>query len=226
MAVTTTVFEEKNLYERIIKKTSSMSANFAVLSYLKLKQQGLADTGFLVAEMDSNLYKVFEKKRQNIKKEWQLFKIIKHTVDIWEAPATLFVEKSNRKSALQADLRSSISILKLKESVDKSSKNIRNDVTKTINDLNNEISEIAQRLRDDRINQLFPQMEQASTIRGKYFYPALIFIAAPLLINLIILPQLSEATATFFKPIISITSLLSIMGVVFLFLYIHKILNV
>jgi len=226
LAVTTTIFKEKNLYERIARRASLVSANLAALSYLKLKQQGLADTGFLVSEMNSDLYKVYEKRKQNIKKEWQLFKVIKEIVDIWKAPRAFFVEKSNGESALQADLTSSISILKLKEDVDKSSRNIRDEVTKTLSNLSSEISEISQRLREDRIPQLLSQMEQASTIRGKYFYLALIFIATPLLINLLILPQFSEATAAFIKPIISLTSLLSIMGIMFLFLYIHKILNV
>jgi len=225
LAVTTKVFEEKNLYKRIVKKASSMFVNFALLSHLKLKQQGLADTGFLVSEMNSNLYRVFEKTKRNIKKEWQLFKIIKQIVDTWEAPAAFFIEKSNRKSALQTDLKSSIPILKLKEN-DKSSKDILNEVTETLSDLNDEISEISRRLHEDRIPQLLSQMEQAITIRGKYFYLASIFIATPLFINLMILPQFSEATVTFFKPIISITSLLGIMGVMFLFLYIQKILNV
>jgi len=226
LAVGTTIVKEKDLYERIVEKASSLSANFAVLSHLKLKQQGLIDTRFLVSEMDSNLYEIYERRKQNIKREWQLLRIIKQTVDIWEAPATSFIEKPNRKSALQADLKSSISILKLKENVDRGSRNIRSEVTKTLDDLRSEIGEISKRLDKDRIPKLLSQMEQASTIRGKYFYLTLIFIAAPLLINLLILPQLSEATATFFKPIILITSLLSIMGVMFLFLYIHKILNV
>ncbi len=226
LAVTATISKEKNLYESIVKKASSMSANFAVLSYLKLKQQGLADTGFLVSEMNSNLYKAFEKRKQNIKKEWQLFKIIKQIGDMWEASSASFIEKSGRKSALQSDLRSSISILKLKENVDKSSKYIHSEVTKTLSDLSNEIGEISKRLREDRIPQLLSQMEQASALRGRYFYLAVVFIAAPLLINLLILPQLSETTATLFQPIILITSLLGVMGVMFLLLYIHKILKV
>lgn len=225
-AATATISKEKDLYERIVKKASLMSANLAVLSYLKLKQQGLADTGFLVSEMNSDLYKAFEKRKQNIKKEWQLFKIIKETVDIWKVSEVFIVEKSNEEPALQTDLNSSISILRLKEDVDQSSKSIRDEVTKALGYLSNEIGEISQRLHEDGIPQLLSQMKQASNIRGKYFYLALIFIAAPLLINLLILPQFSESTATFFKPIISITSLLSIMGIMFLFLYIHKILNV
>lgn len=226
LAVGTTIVKEKNLYERIVEKASSMSANLAVLSYLKLKQQGLIDTGFLVSEMDSNLYRIYEQRKQNIKREWQLLRVIKQTVEIWEAPATSFIERPNRKSALQTDLKSSISILKLKENVDRGSRNICSEVTKTLGDLRNEIGEISKRLDKDRIPKLLSQMEQAGTIRGKYFYLTLIFIATPLLINLLILPHLSETTATFFKPIILITSLLSIMGAMFLFLYIHKILNV
>jgi len=226
LAATTTITEEKNLYERISAKTSSMFVNFAVLLNLKLKQQGLPDAGLLVSEMDSNLYKVYEKERKNIKKEWQLFNIIRKIISTWEAPASFLTVKSNMESAFQADLKSSISILKLKESVDKSSTNIRSEVTKILSDLSDEISEISKRLHEDRIPQLLSQMEQAGAIRGKYFYLAVIFITTPLLINLLILPQLTEVTAAFFKPIISITSSLSVMGVVFLLLYIHKILNV
>jgi len=226
LAATTAIAKERNLYERIITKTSSVFVDFAVLLNLKLKQQGLPDTGLLVSEMDPNLYKVYQKRRQGIKKEWQIFNIIKQIIDTWEASTAFFIEKPNVKSALQADLKSSIAVLKLKENVDKSSTNIRSEVTKTLSDLNKEISEISKRLHEDRIPQLLPQMKQASTIRGKYFYLALIFIATPLLINLLILPQLSETTATFFQPVISVTSLLSVMGVIFLLLYIHKILNV
>jgi len=226
LAATTTVTEERNLYERIAAKASSMFVNFAVLANLKLKQQGLPDTGLLVSEMDSNLYKVYEKERKNIKKEWQLLNITRKIINIWEAPASFLTEKSNRGSALQADLKSSIHVLKLKESVDKSSTNIRSEVTKALSDLGDEISEISNRFHKDRIPQLLTQMEQSGTIRGKYFYLTVMFITTPLLINLLILPQLSETTANFFKPIISITSSLSVMGVTFLLLYIQKILNV
>lgn len=225
LAETTTISKEKSLYERIIEKLSLVSADLAVLSYFKLKQQGL-DAGFLVSEMNSNLYKVFEKRKQKIKKEWHLFKIIKEIVDIWEAPTTSFFEKSEGKTALQADLKSSISILKLKEAFDKKSKDIRDEVTKSLSDLDREISQISQRLREDKIPQLLSQMEYASVMRGRYFYVTLIFIAAPLLINILILPQFSEATVALFRPIVSITCSLSVIGILFLFLYIHKLLNV
>jgi len=225
VAVTTTIAEERTLYERIAAKASSMFVGFAVLLNLKLKQQGLPDPGLLVSEMDANLYKIYDKTRKSIKKEWHLFKIVKQIVDVWEAPAASFIEKSNAKSALQADLKSSISILKIKENIDKSSANIHIEVEKTLDDLSNKISKISNRLHKDRIPQLLSQIEQASILRGKYFYLTLIFIAAPLLINLLILPQLSETTAVFFSQIIAVTSLLSIMGVVFLLLYIYKMLN-
>jgi hypothetical protein len=221
----TTVAEEKNLYKRIVTGTYSMFASLAVLLNLKLKQQGLSDTSLLVSEMDSQLYKTYQKERRGIRKEWQVLAIIKQIVDVWEAPATFFARKSKR-SILKADLKNSVSILELKEKIDKSSTNVRSEVTKTLSDLSNEISKISRQLHEDRIPQLLSQMEQASAIRGKYFYLALIFIATPLFINLLILPQLSETTVTFFKHIISITSLLSVMGVIFLLLYIHKILNV
>lgn len=225
LAATTTIIEERDLFERIAAKASSIFVNFAVILNLKLKQQGLPDTSLIISEMDSNLYRVYEKKRKSIKKEWQIFNIIKQLVDIWEAPASFFTEKSKRKSALQADLKSSISLLKLKERVEGSSTS-HSEVVKTLDDLSDEIGDVSKRLHEDRVPQLLFQMEQAGTIRGKYFYLALIFIAAPLLINLLILPQLSETTITFFKQIISVTSILSVMGVLFLLLYIHKILNV
>jgi len=226
LATSTTIAEERNVYERIAAKASSMFVDFAVLLNLKFTQQGLVDTGLLVSEMDSSLYKAYQKRRQSINKEWQIFSIIKQIIDTWEAPTALFIEKSNRETPLQADLKSSIAILKLKENVDKSSTNIHTEAAETLSELNDELSKISKQLHEDRIPQLLPQMKQASTIRGKYFYLALVFIATPLLINLLILPQLSETTATFFQPIISITSLLSVFGVIFLLLYIHKILNV
>jgi len=226
LAGSTTIAEERNLYERIVAKASSIFVNFAVLLNLKLTQQGLVDTDLLVSEMDSSLYRVYQKRRQSIKKEWQIFSIIKQIVDTWETPTPLFIEKSNKETPLQADLKSSIAILKLKEDVGESSATIRAEVAKTLSDLNDALSEISKRLHEDRIPQLLPQMKQASTIRGKYFYLALVFIATPLLINLLILPQLSETTTTFLQPIIFVTSLLSVLGVVFLLLYIHKILNV
>lgn len=226
LAATATVTEERNLYEGIVAKSSSMFVNFAVLLNLKLKQQGLPITGLLVSEMEPSLYKIYEERRMSVKKEWQLFNIIGKIMNVWEGSATFLVEKSRRESALQADIKGSISFLKLKECVDKGSANIRGEVAKVLDDLGKEISEISKRLHQDRIPQFLSQMEQASTLRGKYFYLTETFITAPLLINLLILPQLSETTANFFKPIISITSSLSVMGVTFLLLYIHKILNV
>jgi len=226
LATFTTIAEERNLYERIVTKASSIFVDFAVLLNLKLTQQGLVDTGFLVSEMDSSLYKVYQKRRQSISKEWQIFSVIKQIIDTWETPTALFIEKSNRETPLQADLKSSIAILKLKENVGENSTSIRTGVARTLSELNDELSEISKRLHEDRIPQLLPQMKQASTIRGKYFYLALVFIATPLLINLLTLPQLSETTTAFFQPIILIISLLSVLGVIFLLLYIHKILSV
>jgi hypothetical protein len=115
--------------------------------------------------------------------------------------------------------------LKLKERVDQSSANIAKETAKTSDKLEDEFNELSKRFHADRIPQLLSQMVQISTLRGKYFYLTLIFIASPLLANLVILPQLSQATAAFFQPIIWLTSLLSIIGAVFLFLYIYKILN-
>jgi len=226
LAATTTIAEERNLYERVSRKASLMFVNFAVLLNLKLRQQRLPETSLVLSEMDSNLYKVYQKRRQNIKREWQIFDLLRQIIDTWEAPSALFIEKSNIEPGLETDLKSSMSVLKLKENVDKSLSEIHRQVAKALSDLDDEITKISKRLHEDRIPQLLPQMKQASTIRGKYFYLALVFIATPLLVNLLILPQLSETTATFFQPIVLITSLLSVMGVIFLLLYIHKILNV
>jgi len=221
----TIVSEERSLYERIITKTSSMLVDFAVLLNLKLRQQGLSDSSLLVSEMGSDLYKVYKRRRKNIKKEWHLFKMVKQIVDVWEAPTSFSIEKENEESALHSDLNNSISILKLKENIDKSSANMFVEIGQTTEDLDSKISRISDKLDKDRIPQLLSQIEQASILRGRYFYLTLIFIAIPFLINLLILPQLSAATALFFRQIILVTSLLSIIGVIFLLLYIHKMLN-
>jgi hypothetical protein len=223
-ATSTTIKEERDLYTRIAKKASDLFVDFAVVLKLKLKQQGLPDTDLLVSEMDPALYSVYEKTRRDIKKEWHLLNIIKRIVDAWEGQTAFFVETTS-EPALKADLKNSIAILKLKEKVDQSSANIAKETAKTVNEIDDEFSELSKRFHEDRLPQLLSQMMQASTLRGKYFYLALIFIATPLLVNLIILPQLSQATVAFFQPVIWVTSLLSIIGVIFLFLYIYKILN-
>jgi hypothetical protein len=223
-ATTTTIKEERDLYARIATEASNLFVDFAVILKLKLRHQGLPDTDLMVSEMDSTLYNVYKKTRQNIKKEWQLLNIIQRIVDAWEGQTAFFVEATG-KSALKADLKNSIAILKLKEKVDQSSADIAKDTAKTLNEIDDEFNELSERFHEDRMPQLLSQMVQASTLRGRYFYLALIFIATPLLVNLIILPQLSQATATVFQPVIWATSLLSIFGVIFLFLYIYKILN-
>jgi hypothetical protein len=223
-AETTTVKEERDLYTRIATKASDLFVDFAVILKLKLRQQGLPDTDLLVSEMDSTLYNAYQNTRRSIRREWQLLGVIRRIVDTWEGQTAFFVEAIGRP-ALKADLKNSIAILKLKEKVDQASANIAKETAKTLNEIDDELSELNKRFHEDRIPQLLSQMMQASALRGKYFYLTLSFIAIPLLVNLIILPQLSQATATFFQPIIWATSLLSIIGVIFLFLYIYKILN-
>lgn len=226
LTATTTVPKEKNLYESIVSKTSLMFVDYAVLLNLKLKQQGLPPTDLLISEMDANLYRTYQKKRQGIKKDWHLLILIKHIIDIWEGPGNLFVDKSDSQTALEADMRNSVAILKLKETVDKSSTGTSNEVMKTSAALDEEVSKIGNKLHEDRIPQLLSQMKQVNALRGTYFYLTMSFIAAPLLINLLILPQLSQTNVTFIQSIISLTSLLSVAGVIFMLMYVYKILNV
>jgi hypothetical protein len=87
-----------------------------------------------------------------------------------------------------------------------------------------EVDKIAKALHEDRVSQLLSQMNHANAIRGRYFHLTLMFMATPLFVNLMILPQLSEGTLQFFQPIISATSSARVMSV--FFLYIRKILNV
>ena len=221
----TTVEVEKNLYRRVVEKTSSMYVNLAVLSDLKI-QQGLAESDLMISAMDPQLYVNYKEERNRVKKEWQILVTIKQIVDTWEGSKTLVLEKYEKRTSLQQDLRNSISLLGLKERLDKDSKHVRAETEEIYNELAEDIDKVGKQLHQDRIPQLLSQMENANTIRGKYFYLALAFIATPLFINLLILPQLSIGTASFFQPIISITSSLSVMGIAFLLLYINRILDV
>ncbi len=220
-----TLLEEKTLYRRITENASSIFVGFAVLLNLRLQQRGLTDTGFLVSEMDPQLYARYREDRENVRKDWQILATIKRILDLWEGSSVFSTKKTERHS-LRSDLKSSISILELKERIDKSSKSIRAEVSKALADLTREIDRIGEQLHEDRVPQLLSQMEHSSTIRGRYFYLALVFIATPLLINLLVLPLLSESTAPIFKQMIAVTSSLSVMGIVFLLLYVNKILSV
>jgi hypothetical protein len=222
----TTVEEEKNLYRRVGEQASSMYVKLAVLSDLMLMQQGLAKTDLMVSGMDPRLFANYREERNQVRKEWQMLGTIKQIVDTWEGSKALVLEKYERRTSLQQDLRNSISLLGLKERLDKDSKHFRVETEGIFNELAGDVDKIGKQLHRDRIPQLLSQMEKANTIRGTYFYLALAFIAAPLFINLLILPQLSVGTASFFQPIISVTSSLSVMGIAFLLLYINRILNV
>jgi len=222
----TIVDEEKNLYRRVVEQASSMYVKLAVLSNLMLMQQGLTETDLMVSAMDPLLYANYKEERSQVKKEWQTLGTIKQIVDTWEGSKALALEKYEKRTSLQHDLRNSISLLELKERLDKDSKRFRAETEGIFNELAGDIDKIGKQLHRDRIPQLLSQMEKANTIRGKYFYLTLAFIAAPLFINLIVLPQLSVGTASFFQPIISVTSSLSVMGIAFLLLYINRILNV
>jgi hypothetical protein len=222
----TTVLEEKGFYGEIAEKASIMLIDFVILSNLKLGQQGLPETALLVSEMDSQLYREYQAKRRSIKKEWQVLSLIKQIVDVWESPFSFSSTEPERRTPLRTNLKKALSILELKARINRNSKNIRIEVAKSLDELSGGIGDISKQVHEDRVPQLLSQMKQASAIRGKYFYLALLFIAVPLLINLSVLPQLSETTVGFLRPIILTTSLLSVMGVAFWLLYIHKILNV
>jgi hypothetical protein len=222
----TSVAQEKSLYGRIGEKASSTFVNLAVLLNLKLRLQGLPETGFLISEMDPTIYARYQKERKNLKKEWQILATFKQIVDTWEGRPASINEKSQRTTSLHSDLKGAIAILQLKEKIDKGSKNVHSDVATVLSELREEISKIEKQLREDRIPQLLSQMQDASALRGSYFYLALAFIAAPLFVNLLILPQLSESTAPLFQQVISATSFLSVVGVIFLLVYIYKILSV
>jgi hypothetical protein len=229
LAGNTTIIEEKSLYERITRKASSIFADYAVILHFKLKQQGLTNApgaDFLISEMDSRTYYAYQQKRQSVKKEWQILNIIKQATETWEGSSAFSTEETDSTTSLKTDIKNSIPILRLKEQVEEDSKTNHVEVSKVLNNLGDEIDEINRRVREDKIPQLLYQMRQASVISGRYFYLAMAFIATPLLANLLILPFFSEATATAFQPIVLVTSLLSIMGVIFLLLYINKILNV
>lgn len=224
--IETTVEEEKNLYRRIIEKTSHMFIDFAVLVGLRLRQEGLPDTGFLVSDMDAEIYEGIQTEKRKLKKEWQILAAFKHITDIWEgAGSSIIVEESKRATSLQSDLRGAISILELKQKIDKGTKDIHNEVANMLDVLEQEIRRIEKQLHEDRIPQLLSQMQDSNALRGSYFYLALIFIAVPLFADLLILPQLSESTAPFFQQVITVTSLLSVFGVIFLLVYIHKLLS-
>ncbi len=226
LATITAIAEEKQLYIRVSRKASLMFVNFAVLLNLKLRQQGLPETGLVLSEMDSNVYEAYGRRRQRIKKEWQIFELIKQIVDTWEAPSTFFSGRSAGESGLEADLKDSLAVLKVKESVDENLADVNRDVVRALGELDAEIGKIGKKIHEDRILQLLPQMQQASALRGRYFFLALSFIAAPLLINLLVMPQLSEPTAQLFQPVILFTCLLSVLGVNFLLLYVYKITSV
>ena len=225
-ATATTIAEEKDLYARIAAKTSSMFVDYAVLMNLKMKQQGLPPSDLFVSEMDSILYTMYQGRRQSIKKDWQLLILVKQIRDIWEGPIIGFVEKPDNRTALDDDIRKSVAILRLKETVDKISTNMSTKIMETLEELSGEVDRISKRLHEDRIPQLLSQMKQLNAVRGKYFHLTVIFIAVPLLLDLLVLPQLSPATAAFFQPVILLASVLSILGVAFLLLYVYKILNV
>jgi len=222
LAANTEILAEKSLYTRVVSKATSMFVRFAVILNLKLAKKGLSH---FVSEMDPKLYKTYQEERKSITKEWQIMKVTSQIMDDWEAPTILHTGKIERSSALQADLKNALSILGVKEKIETNLSATRAETEEALDSVSANMDRINDRLHEDGIRQLMSQMEHACTIRGKYFYLALMFIAAPLFINLLILPQFSESTFSFLRYIILVTSFLSVMGVIFLLVYIRNILT-
>jgi hypothetical protein len=174
--------------------------------------------------MDPKLYSTYHKERSNMKREWQIMKLTSQIVNDWEAPTLLHHGNIKTSSALQADLRKALSILRVKEKIDRDWSATTTETEESLESIGTNIDMISKRLHENGIPMLMSQMEHACTIRGKYFYLALIFIAAPLFLNLLILPELSESTMPFLGYAIMFTSFLSVMGVIFLLVYIRNIL--
>ena len=120
LATTTNVAEEKRLYTRVSEKAFLMFVNLAVLLNLRLRQQGLPEKGLVLSEMDSNAYGAYQERKRKIKKQWQILELVKQIVDIWEKPSTFFVERTTVEPGLEAELKSSLAVLKMKEKADKS----------------------------------------------------------------------------------------------------------
>jgi len=223
---TTEVVEEKNLYRRIVTKSSSMFVNVAVLLNLKLRQEGLGETSFLVSEMSSSELADYKEKWHGLKRDWHLFGLLKQMVDAWTSLLVIPTVRIGSESSLYSDVKSSIPILRLKESVDKGFEKVYLEVEKTLHELDVEMGKIVKQFHEDRIPQLLTQMEQACTVRGKYFYLSLAFIAAPLLVNLLILPQFTQGAISLLRQTVAITSSLAMLGVFILLIYVHKMLSV
>lgn len=226
LSASTTIVEEKMLYERIVAKASVIYVCCAVLINLKMKQQRIPPSDLLTSQMDADLYNAYRKSRQIIKKDWQLLALIMQIKDVWEGPVAILDEKLGSQTPLEEDIRKSVAILKLKETVDKSSVGISSKTATTLDMLDNEIDKFSRRLNEDRIPQLLSQMKQVNAVRGKYFYLTVAFIALPLLVNLLVLPLLPQANPNLIQQLISVTSMLGVVGVAFLLLYIYKILSV
>ena len=225
LADATDVSEEKRLYERIVHKSSSMFVNIAVLLNLKLRQEGMTGTGLLISDMSPKEHEEYKEKCRALKKDWHLFEVVRQVVDTWAVAAVLPM-RTDSASSLQSEVSGSIPVLRLKEEVEKGSEKIHVDVEKILHGLAAKIDKIVARFHENRIPQLLTQMEQSSIVRGRYFYLSLVFIAAPLLVNLLVLPQFSEGAILLLREIVALTSVLAVLGVIILLFYVHKMLNV
>ena len=72
---------------------------------------------------------------------------IKQIVGIWEGSKTLVLEEYERRTSLQHDLKNSISLLELKERLDKDSKHFRAETEGIFNELAGDIDKIGKQLQ-------------------------------------------------------------------------------
>jgi hypothetical protein len=175
--------------------------------------------------MNAKEHEDYQEKSRALKKDWHLFGIVKQIVDTWATVAVL-PAKTDSESSLHSEVSGSIPVLRLKEEVIKSSERVHLEVEKVLHGLAAKIDKVVVRYHEDRIPQLLTQMEQSSIVRGRYFYLSLVFIAAPLLVNLLVLPQFSEGVIVLLREVVALTSVLAVLGVVTLLFYVHKMLNV
>lgn len=220
------VAEEKALYARARDRASSMLADCAVLLNLKMKQSGLPAIDLLTAGMDPALFALYEVRRRGLRNDWQLLLAILRMKDELMGGRAGFARGAGPAGSLEEDLRKVLALLRFKGTLEGAPTASAERVRRAHEGLDGVFEPIARKLHEDRIAQLVPQMRQINVVRGRSFHLAVVSIATPLLLDLLILPFLDQGTAPFFRPFIFAAGLLSVLGVAALLAYIYKLLNV